>query len=111
MTNISVQMRCYACGFELDEYPYEPIHLIPNPSVICPSCGIHYGYDDQGAGDVIPDELAATEWKFGDETHKKIIHFWRQRWSDSGMKFWSPRPLPKNWDPIKQMENIPEEFK
>lgn len=111
MTNVSVQMRCYACGFELDEYPYEPPVFSPNDSVICPSCGIHYGYDDGGAGFVIPDELAYSGWRFGDENHKKIMRFWRQRWIEGGMEFRSPAFKPQNWDPMRQMENIPEEFK
>lgn len=107
-----VEKICYACGFPLEDYPYAPdSHPIFNEAIICPSCGIHYGYDDGGAGDIIPDELTDIDWNFGDENHKKILKFWRQRWINSGMEWWSPQPKPENWDPKKQLENIPSEFK
>lgn len=111
-----IEKICYVCGLELDDFPYDTKVFTPNPSVICPACGIHYGYDDDGAGDVIPDELAYSGWKFGDENHKKIMKFWREKWINEGMK-WKHQDIisqtfiPQNWDPQKQLENIPEEFK
>ncbi|MES2930628.1 MAG: hypothetical protein V4665_02490 [Patescibacteria group bacterium] len=107
----TIEKRCYVCGLQLDEYPYEPDTLTYNHSVICPACGIHYGYDDGGAGDIVPEELTDQDWKFGDEAHKKIIKFWRQRWIEQGMKWWSPQPQPQGWEPKKQLEMVPEEFK
>ncbi|MEN9557761.1 MAG: hypothetical protein RL141_130 [Candidatus Parcubacteria bacterium] len=110
-----VKKVCYVCGCTLQDYPYDPEHLVPNPEVICPSCGIHYGCDDEGAGDVIPDELAYSGWKFADENHKKIMKFWRQYWIDGGMKWWAEEDpfgrQPEGWDPKKQLENVPTEFK
>ncbi len=112
-----IEKKCYACGFPLEDYPYFPdSHPIFNESIICPSCGIHYGYDDGGAGDIIPDELAYSDWKFGDENHIKIMKFWRQYWIDGGMKWMHDDEVsllvkPENWDPKKQLEAVPQTFK
>lgn len=106
----TVEKICYACGFELNDFPYDPVSLMPNENVICPSCGIHYGYDDDGAGEIIPDDLAYSDWKFGDENHIKIMKFWRGDWIKNGMKWWSPQPIPNDWNPQKQLEKIPEDF-
>lgn len=103
--------KCYVCGFTLKDYPYDPIHLIPNHSEICPACGIHYGYDDQGGGDVIPDELAYSDWEYGDDTHVRIIKFWRKQWIDKGMRWWSKEPRPKTWNPEVLIKNVPNDFK
>ncbi len=108
---LMAENRCYACGFELRDYPYDPVHLTPNHEVICSSCGIHYGYDDDGGGDIIPDELTYSDWKFGDENHVKIMKSWRQHWIDGGMKWWSTESKPKNWNPKMQLGRIPEGFK
>jgi RNA polymerase subunit RPABC4/transcription elongation factor Spt4 len=66
---------------------------------ICPCCGTHYGEDDW-AEDVVGRRVLWTEL--------------RKKWIDGGMKWWSQdtefRPKPQNWDPHKQLENIPEEF-
>jgi hypothetical protein len=113
-----IKKICYVCGLELDEYPYSDPGEIPraNDSIICPCCGIHYGYDDEGAGDIIPDELSYSNWKFGDEKHIKIIKFWRDRWISTGMK-WKHQDLssltfmPHNWDPEEQMKKVPREFR
>lgn len=107
---------CYACGLELRDYPYDPETLTPNPEAICPCCGIHYGYDDEGAGSIISDELAYSGWKFGDTNHKKIMKIWREHWINDGMKWKHNDPVslserPINWNPKKQLENIPEHFR
>lgn len=114
--NLKVEKICYACGLALDDYPYYlDSWPITNDEVICPCCGIHYGYDDGGAGFIIPDELAYSDWRFGDDNHKKIMKFWRQHWIDGGMKWWSTdnpfHSQSKDWNPITQLENIPEDFK
>lgn len=109
MSDKLVQKMCYVCGFQLDDYPYHPEVLTANPEVICPCCGFHYGYDDGGAGDVIPDELAYSGWVFGDENHRKIMDFWRSLWVKGGMKWWSINPFYQptpDWDPKKQLLNI-----
>lgn len=107
-----IEKKCYVCGLELYDYPYYlNSHPKTNENVICSCFGIHYGYDDEGAGDIIPDELTYRDWKFGDENHIKIIKFWRKYWIDGGMKWWSLNPKPENWDPKKQLKNITEGFK
>lgn len=112
---MKIEKKCYVCGLQLDEYPYNDPGEVPraNDSVICPACGIHYGYDDEGAGNVIPDELTYSGWKFGDENHIKIIQFWRKKWIDEGMKWWSldENKIPYEWNPNEQLKNVPEEFK
>lgn len=113
---IEVRKICYACGLQLRDYPYDPESLAPNPEVICSCCGIHYSYDDEGAGNVIPDELAYSNWKFGDDNHKKIMRIWRQHWINDGMRWKHDDPIslseqPNDWDPEKQLANLPEEFK
>ncbi len=112
--------NCYVCGYELDEYPYYPDergYSHPDENIICPCCGVHYGCDDEGAGKFdIPDELAFSDWKFADETHVKIIKLIRSYWINDGMK-WKHNPesefhpKPQNWDPVRQMVDIPERFK
>jgi len=115
---MEIQKKCYVCGLELDEYPYNDPGEVPraNHSVICPACGIHYGYDDEGGGNIIPDELTYSDWKFGDENHKKIIKFWRNKWIEGGM-VWKHQDvisqtfIPHNWNPEEQLKNVPKEFK
>jgi hypothetical protein len=88
---------CPVCGFELVSPAWEN----DSPSdEICPSCGIQFGYND------MIDNL---------QTRKMIYVEWRKKWIEEGMKFWSTKnpfhPQPKDWDPEKQLENIPEDFK
>lgn len=116
MNKTIIKKICYVCGLLLDDYPYDPTVLMANPEMICPCCATHYGLEDEGGGKVdIPDELVDTYKSFGDEAHKKIIKLLRQNWIDNGMEWQMPEdifhPKPKNWDPEKQLENIPEEFK
>lgn len=114
---IEVKKICYVCGLELDDYPYSlGGRPIANENVICPCCGTHYGLDDEGGGDVdIPDDIVNAYKNFADDGHKKIIKILRQNWVDGGMKWKIPEdvfhPTPDNWDPQKQLENVPEEFK
>ena|SRR3989344_1767410 len=115
-SKIKVEKVCYVCGLELDDYPYDPEFLTSDIELICPCCGTHYGLDDEGAGKVdVPDEIVDAYQNFGDDAHKKIIKILRQNWIDNGMKWWVssvyPGSEPKNWDPKKQLENVPEEFK
>lgn len=112
----TVKKICYACGFQLSVYPYDPESLLPDENVICPSCGIHYGYDDGGAGYVIPDDLAYSDWKFGDENHVKIMKCWREHWVRGGMKWEHDDPIsleekPIDWNPQTQLMNLPENFR
>jgi hypothetical protein len=107
---------CYICGLQLEEYPYHPEFRTADIEFICPCCGTHYGLDDEGAGKVeVPDEIVNAYQSFGDEAHKKIIKILRQNWIEEGMNWWAVgdpfSPVPENWDPKKQLENVPIEFK
>lgn len=88
---------CPACGFELDYYPW--VEESPSDE-ICPSCGIQFGYTDFAGGDV--------------EKRRQLYENWRKEWIQNGMKWWSiDNPLrqpPLNWNPHKQLKNIPKEF-
>lgn len=76
---------CPVCGYdELTQEPY-PYHSVESHE-ICPSCSFHFGYDDESEG----------------FTHKQ----WRERWIKEGMKWWSSREKPANWDPKLQLLNI-----
>ncbi len=119
MENKHIEQKvCYVCGLALNDYPYHPdSHPVANHEIICSCCGTHYGLDDEGAGKVeIPDEIVDAYQVFGDEAHKKIIRTLRQHWIDQGMH-WEHKDYaslllkPKDWDPKKQLENVPSEFK
>ena len=80
---------CPACGFQLDFMPWNGESARDE---ICPSCGIQFGHDDHAGGDLsgrIPVYLN-----------------WRIRWIDSGMKWWSKRDVPDDWNPKTQMEKL-----
>ncbi len=61
---------------------------------ICPACGCEAGNHD---------------WTLEDARE------YRQQWIANGMKWWFPdpkvKPIPKNWDPVEQMKNIPPEWR
>lgn len=115
LNKFKIEKTCYVCGCLLSDYPFDPEDYSGNPDVICPSCGFHYSYDDEGAGDIIPEELTNNVWEFGDKTHIEIIKFWRKYWISNGMNWWStdnPFTLkPYDWDPEEQLNNVPDEFK
>ncbi len=74
-----VNYPCPVCGY-----------LLQQPAAdfrICPSCGTEFGYDDAGT------------------THAEL----RAIWLRSGAHWWSPEPLPLNWDPYLQLDNIVSE--
>jgi transcription elongation factor Elf1 len=53
---------------------------------ICSSCGYQFEVTDMDEG----------------ITHEE----WRKRWIDGGMKWWSPKPVPSNWNPEQQLKNL-----
>jgi hypothetical protein len=68
---------CPVCGYSL-QYPAADFH-------ICPSCGTEFGFDDAS------------------RTHTEL----RAAWLQGGAQWWSTsRPVPPNWDPSLQLENI-----
>jgi hypothetical protein len=108
---------CPICGFDaLEEPPYEldgqpaPVGAHGEPLVveigsathlICPSCGFHFGYDDELHLLDVPDNQILIELDH-------IFRRWRGQWIAEGMKFWSAdwRPLPARWDPVIQLRRV-----
>ncbi|MCE5289793.1 MAG: hypothetical protein LLG14_11195 [Nocardiaceae bacterium] len=79
------QYMCPVCGYDnLSEPAYDAEGL--GNYVICPSCGYEFGVTDD-------DEGITTEE-------------WRIRWIESGMKWWSKRAKPANWDPVAQLAHV-----
>jgi len=74
------------CGFDgLDRKPYAGPDMQAPSYEICPSCGYQFGFDDdQGTS-------------FAD---------WRAGWISNGMRWWSERIPPEDWNPGAQLENI-----
>jgi len=87
-------LSCPVCNWELRR----PAWYSGAPSgVVCASCGIHFGYDDCAAGDLM-QRLEA--WRS-----------WRRKWIEAGMTWHSTeRQAPNGWDPairLKQLESKP----
>jgi len=83
---------CPACGYDkLDEAPWS---ADGSPSdEICPSCGIHFGYDDAAGGDL---DARAVAYKM-----------WRDEWRSRGCAWFSTvTGSPPGWDPARQLERI-----
>ncbi|MBI1866544.1 MAG: hypothetical protein HYS02_02130 [Candidatus Staskawiczbacteria bacterium] len=87
---------CPVCGLDLGFKAWNK--GMPRDDEICPCCGTQFGYHD-------------SIWDKDPFIHKTL----RQKWIDEGMKWWSKddkyHPQPQNWDPKKQLENIPKEFR
>jgi hypothetical protein len=82
---------CPACGYDrLKEPPWQD----GSPSdEICPSCGIHFGYDDAAGGD--PD------------ARKEVYVRWRQAWMHARMPWFSSSLMPPvGWDPANQVRRV-----
>jgi hypothetical protein len=81
----NVPHLCPSCGFELH---FNPRGRTPHSEKACPCCGIHFGYDDQ-LGD--PDAAYAR---------------WRERWIDSGKRWWAKTPAPANFNADEQLAKL-----
>jgi len=81
---------CPVCGFGLE---FEPWRGASAADEICPSCGIHFGYDDAAGGD--------------GEKRAAIYGEWRQKWIAKGMP-WSSvgQPPPSAWDPGENLARL-----
>lgn len=80
---------CPVCNFDgLDEPPYNSCGS--GSYEICPCCGFEFGLDD-----------------FGYDSYEKAHAVWRKKWIDNGCIWWSSQEnrKPKDWDPIKQLNN------
>jgi hypothetical protein len=84
---------CPVRGYALRDPPWSDA----GPSdEICPSCGIHFGFDDVTAG------------IGGDPSN--VYDEWRERWLSSGPTWWSTsRSVPAGWDPREQLARIGKE--
>ena len=77
------------CGYNLSFEPWKD----DSPSdEICPSCGIHFGYDDHLAGN---KDLRPAFYKG-----------WRGKWRLDGYKWWSDNLPPANWNGEQQLKNM-----
>jgi hypothetical protein len=84
------EQLCPVCGFLLDFAPWCGLSAADD---ICPSCGIQFGYDDSGGGNMNKRQ----------EIHAK----WRQLWIEAGMPWRSKgRKQPSDWDPLAQLSRI-----
>jgi hypothetical protein len=82
---------CPVCGYGgLREPPWD--NEAPSDE-ICPSCGIHLGYDDAAGGDA---------------ARREALHrAWREQWIAGGMKWWSPgQEAPADWNPEIQLASV-----
>lgn len=82
---LMTSMACHVCGYELDDPPWGPDGLSASFH-ICACCGLEFGYEDCSESGV-------------------IAH--RERWKNSGYRWFGPRDRPPGWDPQDQMKNIP----
>lgn len=71
--------KCLVCSYDdLYEDPYDERGVASDE--ICPCCGFHYGFDDDG-------------------TNKGVYEKWRTRWIAEGCKWFSNgRHQPEWWD-------------
>ncbi len=83
---------CPVCGFDLG-FPAWKGNSASDE--ICPSCGIHFGYDD------------VKEASGEEGTKEEIYKRWRKKWIKEGMKWWSiGHEKPNKWNPVEQLKNI-----
>ncbi|MBK8190441.1 MAG: hypothetical protein IPK79_08325 [Vampirovibrionales bacterium] len=82
--NKNKEFNCRICGF-LSSIPiWEGEHTDYG---ICPACGCQAGEDDMTL---------------------EIVRYYRQKWADSGMKWWGVNEhCPAGWNPHEQMKYIP----
>lgn len=96
-----MQYFCLVCGYPgLEEQPFDG-KKFHSTHEICPSCGFHYGYDDLNGSGEYPDDFK----------EKEIIKAYRNKWLNTGSKWWSSDKLsPSNWDAIEQIKKVPQGF-
>ncbi len=79
---------CRVCGLVQPEPPWGFDGISP-AEVICPCCGIEFGYEDST--------------QFG-------VFAAREKWKKSGCKWFFPKQKPEHWDVERQLKNIPTEY-
>ena len=80
---------CRICGYEYEEPQWGPDGQCPLYE-ICPCCGVESGYEDY-------TPLSA--------------HAYRKVWLTKGTNWFMPKYRPAEWDLLRQMSNIPQEFR
>ena len=80
---------CRICGYEHEEPQWGPDGQSPLYE-ICPCCGVESGYEDGTAS---------------------AIHAYRQAWLAKGKPWFSPKCQPAHWNVVRQLENVPLEFR
>src|SRR5262249_47050819 len=81
---------CPVCGYQLE---FKPWDQGISSQEICPSCGIHFGYDDACGGQGLSARLA-------------LYLRWRSSWERNGARWWSRNPCPEGWDARTQLEHL-----
>lgn len=74
---------CRVCGYELEFSPWGESNDTPTYE-ICPCCGAEFGYDDY-----TPESIKT----------------YREKWIQSGAKWFNPEMKPGNWNLEKQLHN------
>ncbi|WP_027936969.1 hypothetical protein [Anaeroarcus burkinensis] len=79
--------KCIVCNYNgLYDEPYDTRMVASDE--ICPCCGFHYGFDDDGE-------------------KESIYESWRLKWLAEGSKWFSKsRRQPEGWDAKKQLEGL-----
>ena len=77
--------RCHVCGFDLGYPPWGEDGRTASFD-ICPCCGCEFGYEDCRESGVV--------------SH-------RERWAQSGYKWFDPKERPADWNSSEQMKAVP----
>ena len=81
-----MEYLCPVCGYPNLRHPTKDTKGISSDE-ICPSCGFHFGYDDDSEGVSYED--------------------WRKRWKNQGMNWFSQfHKPPPDWNPTEQLKKI-----
>lgn len=90
MQNKTLENTCRVCGYIFSEFKPWGDDGQTASFAHCPCCFIEFGFDD---------------------IRIEIIREKRKEWIENGYLWYEPNKRPTNWNPKKQLENIPEEFK
>lgn len=94
MIKDSSSTYCPVCGYNIGVKPWSDGIA---SGTICSSCGVQFGFDDKSSN--TPEKMA--------NKYREL----RKKWVDGGMKWWSRRPRPNNWNPSEQLQNVPLAYK
>lgn len=83
------KFRCRVCGYKSDVPPWGDDEKTPLYD-FCPCCGVEHGYQDSA-----PTGARA----------------YRTKWIAEGAIWEEPESKPEGWEPGKQLENVPPEFR